>query len=387
MSSSTLSIVLATQNRREVLLSTLGQVFEPGCVPDDTQVVVVVNPSTDGSAEAVRSSYPQAEVVQLRRNLGSCAKAKGIERCRGTHILFLDDDSYPHPGACSLMLDKFAAEDKLAVAGFVVHLPDGRLECSAFPDVYIGCGAGFRRDALEQVGGLDHTLFMQAEEYDLSFRLINAGWKIETFNDLHVEHLKTAQARLSRRTIYHDTRNNLLLAARYLPDETEPIYQHDWQQRYRAIAAQHGHLVDYWRGRLSAARRRKSERRSFAAQRLSPTAFEQLFRWSFVQQRMEALAEAGVKRLLLADLGKNVYPFVASARAVGIEIIAVADDRFSQVMQSYRGCPIRSTAESLAEQPDAIVIANTSTVHAEVTQKRLEAMTSIPLHRWFGYDC
>ena len=52
-------------------------------------------------------------------------------------------------------------------------------ECSAYPDVFIGCGTGFRRQALVEVGGLPEDFFMQAEEYDLSLRLLDAGWTVE----------------------------------------------------------------------------------------------------------------------------------------------------------------------------------------------------------------
>jgi putative ABC transport system substrate-binding protein len=48
----------------------------------------------------------------------------------------------------------------------------------ALPGVFVGCGVGLRAEAYAESGGLDRTFFMQAEEYDLSFRLAVAGWEV-----------------------------------------------------------------------------------------------------------------------------------------------------------------------------------------------------------------
>ena len=203
MSSHTqISFVIATHNRRNVVLATLRQVHSLGLNPSDTEIIVVDNASSDGSAIAIGEQFPDVRVMTPRKNLGSCGKALGVDVAQGQYVVFLDDDSYPWPGSIERMVSHFERDDKLAAAGFCVHLPNGGQECSALPNVFIGCGVGFRRQALTEVGGLDRSLFMQAEEYDLSFRLINAGWKVETFSDLNVDHLKSPQARLGRRTVY-----------------------------------------------------------------------------------------------------------------------------------------------------------------------------------------
>ena len=91
-----------------------------------------------------------------------------LSKTRGKYVVFLDDDSFPLPGSVPRMVRHFQADPMLGAAVFTVTLPDGSRECSAYPDVFIGCGTGFRRRALEQAGGLPEDFFMQAEEYDLS---------------------------------------------------------------------------------------------------------------------------------------------------------------------------------------------------------------------------
>ena len=75
------------------------------------------------------------------------------------------------------------------------------------------------RLTVREVGGLDRTFFMQAEEYDLSFRLLAAGGKVEIFGDLAVDHWKTPQA---RRSILRDRRQPPPRPAARRPHEPGP---------------------------------------------------------------------------------------------------------------------------------------------------------------------
>ncbi len=380
----TVSFVLATHNRRPVLLKTIEKLLadrRPSC---PFEVIVVDNASRDGTAEAVQRAHPVVTVLRRRRNAGSCAKAYGADRARGGFIVFLDDDSYPTCGSIDRMLGHFRRRPDLGAAGFRVLLPNGDEECSAFPNVFIGCGVGFRAAALSEVGGLDRTLFMAAEEYDLSFRLVQAGWHVETFDDIHVHHLKTAQGRRGPRPVYYDTRNNLLVAARYLPDPLYDEVRRDWMQRYRWLAGSEGRLATHLRasaaGRITALR----NRRTHARWRLGSQAVQTLFRFDQVAERMRAIASAGVRRVVFADFGKNMLAFFRAAKAANVDVAAIADDRFHAPGRRYRGIPILPTEEARSLDTDAVVVSNTSPVHAARTERRLHELAVSPTHAWFA---
>ena len=75
------SFILATFNRRNVLVSTLGEINRCGLDPDEFEIHVVDNASTDGTAAALADamettlSSGSAIVVHLsKQNLGACAK-------------------------------------------------------------------------------------------------------------------------------------------------------------------------------------------------------------------------------------------------------------------------------------------------------------------------
>ncbi|MCP4594121.1 MAG: glycosyltransferase, partial [bacterium] len=286
------SVILATRNRRDVLLNTLDEVRAAVGPPEQTEIIVVDNRSRDGTADAVRARHAHVKLIRAPGNLGSCAKALGVEQATGRYILFLDDDSYPQPGSVERMIEHLQNDRFLGAVGFQVHLPDGSRECSALPNVFVGCGVGFRTSMLRDIGSLDPSLFMQAEEYDLAFRMISAGWRVACFPDCHVQHLKVSGARSSARTAYYDTRNNLIILARYLPQPYFTIYHQDWIKRYRWLAAANLRIGAHLRGLVSGFACGLPDRRLYRPLRLTADAVEALFRFDEIKERMSEVREA-----------------------------------------------------------------------------------------------
>ncbi len=378
------SFVLATHNRRDVLVPTLERLQHCGFDRDDVQIILVDNASTDGTVEAARDQCD--EVIPLDRNAGSCAKAFGVPAATGRYIVFLDDDSCPQTGSVQRMVEHFQNDPDLGAAGFSIHLPDGGEEGAALPGVFVGCGVGFRSEALRDCGGLDRTFFMQAEEYDLAFRLVGAGWRVQAFDDLHVDHQKTNQARKSERTTYFDIRNNLRVAARYLPAPMHHVYRSDWTHRYAWLAENDGHGTSFRRGLRDGRWRGVLERWTRPRRRLSNAHVERFFRWEYIERQMAAIAAQGVGRIVLADLGKNVYAYLRAAQRADLDILAIGDDRFAKAGRRYRGLMLVPLDEALSRNAEAVVVANCSTVHGKVTAKRVVSCTTLPVYHWWGSE-
>ena len=379
----TVSFVIATHNRCDIVLDTVARLGSCGLDRSDYEIIVVDNMSTDAAIDFLDSRVDS--LIRLRRNAGSCAKAYGVERARGRYVVFLDDDSHPREGSVSRMIERFEADRRLGAAGFTVLLPSGRREGAALPGVFVGCGVGFRAEALRQVGGLDATLFMQAEEYDLSFRLVAAGWKIAVFDDLHVEHLKTHHGRRSSRTVRLDTRNNVLVAARYLPPSHYGVYLDDHIQRYRWLAQMEGHVGAHRWGLWSGRWRAVFDRHRYRACRLPDSALEFFFRWDEIERNMRGLARDGVRRIVLADLGKNIYAFHRGAARAGLRTVAIGDDRFSARRRFYRRIPVVPIEFAMTRPHDAVVVANSSAVHGAVTCHRWRRLSQRPVWHWVAH--
>jgi GT2 family glycosyltransferase len=359
------SFVIATRNRRDELLRTLTQLQSCGLPRRDMDVWVVDNASTDHTVAAVGIRHPWVNVIPLKHNGGAVSRNAALSRCGGKYVVFLDDDSFPTPGSTRRMLDKFEADPHLGAAVFDVILPDGRHESSAYPDVFIGCGTGFRRVALEEVGGLPDDFFMQAEEYDLSLRLLDAGWRIRRFEDLIVHHQKTPTARRSARTTRMDVRNNLLLALRRLPAGQAIRFAGDWTHRYWWIASKQRHRIAFVRGLISGTARGLIGRYFTRHRRVSTSTFARFARLDAINHIMRSIADASPGgSVLLVDAGKNLTAFVSSARRHGLRPVAIADNHLCADGRRFRGIPIVDDTEARAMRSDAVVLTNMSPAHA-----------------------
>ncbi|MDP9175187.1 MAG: glycosyltransferase [Planctomycetota bacterium] len=377
------TFLISTYNRREVLLHTLGELAkDAGRSGIASEIIVVDNASRDGTADYIARQFPRVKLIREKRNRGACAKNLGLATARSPFVIFLDDDSYPAAGSVRRMLGHFAADPSLGAAVFDVILPDGSHECSAYPNVFIGCGTGFRREALMQTGGLPEDFFMQAEEYDLSLRLLDGGWKIERF-DLPLWHLKTAAARIPTRTTRLDTRNNLLLITRYFPREWLLPFAVDWMRRYRWLAEKKSgrHTIAFWRGLAEGILRSLTPGRR---REISAAAFEQFARINDIEQRMRGVIRAGnFSSILLLDVGKNILPYYLAAAACGARIVGIADNRLAKAGRTYRGIPVVDDGGARALRYDAAIVANLSPVHAAVRAAEWGCKSTVPVFDLF----
>src|SRR5688500_2466870 len=179
---------------------------------------------------------------------------------------------------------------------------------------------------------------MQAEEYDLSLRLLAHGYEVSPFDVLHVTHLKSPTARSSERVTALDVRNNLVLITRYFPKKWVVPFAKDWLRRYRLIALAKGHEMAYYKGLMSGLFRtmRPSNRRP-----VDEATFEKLTRVNETEMRMaRATQEHGLRRVLFVDFGKNMLPYYLAAKKAGLEIVAIADAKLGEHGRRYRRIPI-----------------------------------------------
>ncbi len=356
------TFLISTYNRGHVLLETLAHLNRCGLPASRYEIIVVDNASTDSAADLVAHWFREVKLIRLSENRGPCAKNDGLKIARGKYVVFLDDDSFPQPGAVLGMLRKFEMQPSLGAAVFTVTLPSGQQECSAYPNVFIGCGTGFRREALDEVGGLPDDFFMQAEEYDLSLRLMNAGWRVERFDDLHVTHLKTPRSRYPERVMKLDVRNNILLAFRHFPLKMAVSLAVDWTKRYRMIAKVNGRQTAFWAGVAAGI---WAVLRDGKRARIAPEAVEQFTRNTEIETKIRRWAiENKITRVLFVDLGKNSLAYHVAAKKVGLHVVGIADENLGGHGLRYRGVEILKDDAAMTPGFDGVVISNTSPVHA-----------------------
>ena len=114
--------VIATRNRRPELCATLGRLR---ALPERPPIIVVDNGSRDGTAQAVRSAFPDVQVITVRRNLGARARNLGVRRAQTPFVALSDDDSWWEPGALSRAVAVLDASPRTGiVAGATMVGPD-----------------------------------------------------------------------------------------------------------------------------------------------------------------------------------------------------------------------------------------------------------------------
>jgi GT2 family glycosyltransferase len=180
------TVVVASRNRRDELLQTLGR--------HRARVILVDNGSTDGTVDAVRRTHPHVEVVELGRNLGAAARTLGVRRATTPYVAFADDDSWWAPGSLHAAADALAAAPEVGlVAVDVLVGPAQRLDpfceelarsplprdSTAPPGTrvlgFMACAAMVRRDAFLRAGGFDDVVRFPGEEERLAWDLTAQG--------------------------------------------------------------------------------------------------------------------------------------------------------------------------------------------------------------------
>jgi GT2 family glycosyltransferase len=217
------TVVIATRNRRDSLLHTLGLLE---ALPERATVMVVDNDSTDGSADAVRRRYPAVITIQAGTNLGAAARNLGAHYARTPYVAFCDDDSWWAPGSLARAVELLDRHPGLGlVAARVLVEPSGHPDptCSLMansalpPDPslpgprvlgFIACGAVVRRSAFLACGGFDSRFVVGGEEELLAVDLAARGWSAAYVDDVVANHWPAARDRGERTRIV--LRNSLL---------------------------------------------------------------------------------------------------------------------------------------------------------------------------------
>lgn len=235
-STTPIGVAVTTYETRDLLRECLASVRAEG----PSEVVVVDNASTDGTAETVRREFPEVRLQANPENLGyGPASNQAMALCRSPYVLLLNSDTRLEPGTLQRLARYLDEHPRAAVAGPRLANPDGSLQASCFPFIgtfrmaveksaagrllarvpavrerwllshgphdrprrvpwLLGAALALRREAFDAVGGFDPGFFMYSEEVDLCWRLQAAGWEVRFAPVATVVHVGGASTRQVR---------------------------------------------------------------------------------------------------------------------------------------------------------------------------------------------
>lgn len=241
-----LAIVTVTWNVRDLALNCLRSVYDDLASSHlNGQVYVVDNASSDGTAAAIRSAFPQVNLIEPGENLGFARGNNLALRSMGFPdgknlpplVLLLNPDTLVRSGALRALIDGMEATGA-GLAGARLVYGDGSFQHSAFAfpglvqllidlfpmpgrlcesringryprrlcegaqpfevDHPLGATFMLRREVIAQTGLFDEQFHLYCEEVDWAMRIRAAGWKavcVPTAEVVHYGGQSTVQAR------------------------------------------------------------------------------------------------------------------------------------------------------------------------------------------------
>jgi GT2 family glycosyltransferase len=194
------SLIVCSRNRSTLLNETIESILNGREVPDE--IIIIDQSDGPDTKLAVLSTERSCKIrYQWMKPLGlSYARNFGIKAARNPWLVFTDDDVMVTPDWFGNLLKALTDEGQRAVVtGRVLAAPehnDGGFAPSTKedenPSVYEGRvgqdvlysnNMALRKSALEEIGDFDERLgpgtrFPSAEDNDLGFRLLEAGYRI-----------------------------------------------------------------------------------------------------------------------------------------------------------------------------------------------------------------
>ena len=221
-----LSYCVVNTQQRELLLRALDSIErEQATLKITTEVLVLDNSSTDGSAGAARDHPVVDDLVVLEQRAGKAENdSMLLERASGRYALLCNEDTELQPGATQALYAALEENPQAAAAGAKLLNPDGDAQPSAwrFPGPLTALASALfvhhwttvqstgeitkpvdwaqsaallvRREAGSQIGWLDPQFFVYSDEVDFCKRLSDEGWEtlyVPGARAIHHEQLST----------------------------------------------------------------------------------------------------------------------------------------------------------------------------------------------------
>ncbi|HWH07563.1 MAG TPA: glycosyltransferase, partial [Candidatus Thermoplasmatota archaeon] len=177
-----ISVVVPCRNEAASLRACLDALALQDYPRDRFEVIVVDGGSTDGCADVARARGTR--LLADRGEGPAAARNLGIRAAQGGIVAFTDADCMPRPDWLTRVAEVFAEDPGVAGVAGALRMPRetflGRLEDDEARAHYRGVitsNVSYRRAALLDVGGFDESL-QCAEDYDLAWRLVDAGHRV-----------------------------------------------------------------------------------------------------------------------------------------------------------------------------------------------------------------
>lgn len=237
MMDATVSVVIPTRNRHDLLRRVLNPLLED---PATLEVIVVEDGGDDDSWELLRRWSGREPRLRIGQTLGAgrtAARQRGFSLSAGEIVLLIDDDVVAQPGLVSGHRRAHAATGRQVVVGYM-PVPVAReaaqtLATQLYAQAYErhcsmweqdsdqlllslwGGNVSIRRGLLERAGGPVGPLTFDGEDRELGLRLLRAGGDAVFLRSLAAAHLHSRTMAAFAREGYEQGRSRRILHSQH----------------------------------------------------------------------------------------------------------------------------------------------------------------------------
>jgi len=266
------SIFILNWNRKEetcrAIRGAINQTYS------NIEILIVDNGSTDGSSFFIQKEFPHIRYIQLDKNYGCPGgRNRGLPYCKGDFILFCDNDGVLHKKAvenavsfiiqhkdCAVVsgsVKDFNNESEIDTSYILLSSPT--LKGTNF---FQGGISLHRKSIYREIGNYPDDYIYGGEETYLSYRILDAGYKIVRSEQVILWHKRSELARNYSKEAIQGWGNALMNAYQLFPIEYFLSYFIYFFTIYPIYAIRRGFLKTYLNALLSYLKRFKNYKRN-----------------------------------------------------------------------------------------------------------------------------
>ncbi len=236
-----IAIIIITYNRPDDMLALAKNIISLDHKETFLEEVIIINNNSNKDYTPVKEFIENCTSVNFKyiesnENLGvSRGRNYAIQQAKAPLLLMLDDDCELAENNALLKIDHlFQIKPNTGLISIKVqYYQNGQMQVNAFPHknftkfkdkssfetYYFAGGAHIvRKTVMDEVGLYPSTFFYGMEEYDLSYKIINAGYTIEYNNGITMLHKESPEGRQPNKDkISGMWQNKSIVAYTYLP--------------------------------------------------------------------------------------------------------------------------------------------------------------------------
>jgi GT2 family glycosyltransferase len=236
-----IAIIIITYNRPADMLALAMNIEKLSSKKELLEEVIIVNNNSTESYDAVKSFIQENpstpfKYIESKENLGvSRGRNFAIDQSKAPILVLIDDDAEFQDTDALKRINEAVIENPLAgiLAMKILYFQNSQFQLNAFPHksfekrkhlqsfetyYFAGCGNIIVKEAFDIAGPFPTDFFYGMEEYDLSYRILDAGYTIKYIANIVLLHKESPEGRQTKSDKLRGMWvNKTKVAWRYLP--------------------------------------------------------------------------------------------------------------------------------------------------------------------------